>query len=104
MKFSSSKATVRGAVVTTFYVNGLEVATCAVGRDSYCTTKNGVPSNIRNQTKRCVRASWNRSNLATLGVTNPPRISGPDLKWGYTGEAITMKMVKELFTPAAVAA
>lgn len=121
IKITKTTERIHRKEITTFFANGIKVATLATYKEYFCTVKNGAPSNLRDKIKTARDTSWNREGLAQLlGHNNfligrPTRLfSGlekptdpdfiddyPDLKWGHPGKTLSSKTVKDLIIKCA---
>lgn len=102
-KVTSKKTQDRGnVVVTNWFVNGINVATCKTGTDLYCTVKNGRRSMLRDKRRPTKETDWNYVGIKELGINTIDRNifqdDYPDLTWGYTGSVLTKKQIIEIFS------
>lgn len=102
MKITQEKQEVHGGYIKTYLCNGVKIATHERVKEWFCTVdRAGRPSNIRDRMKICNRFSWNYQGLKeVLGEKyadfEEPKVEGPDLRWGFTGEFLSLKQVKEI--------
>lgn len=81
-----------------FMVNGIVVCSTRKYYDSFCSIKNGRPSNIRDTRKLAKSTRWDKSALKDLlGFVPNVRDYYPDLNYGGTGAAISFKEFKQTF-------
>lgn len=102
-KVTSEKTHERGnTVVTTWFVNGINVATCKNGTDLYCSVKDGRRSMLRDRRRPTKETNWNYTGITELGIDIIDckifRNDYPDLTWGYTGSVLTKKQIVEIFS------
>lgn len=115
MKITKTTESIKGrGEVTTFFVDGVAVATHRKFKEWFCTIKKGAPSNIRDRVKNARETSWIREGLEkVLGTTDfrvgyPTRSftrvtetydfynDYPNTTWGYAGSALTVAKIKKL--------
>lgn len=66
MKLIKKQEIIGSRTKISFYVNGIHIATAERYSDWFCSIKNGVRSNLRNQIKKCSKFTWSKIGLVQL--------------------------------------
>jgi hypothetical protein len=98
-KITSEKVVAKnGGVTVKWFINGHHVNTSRKFRDSYCSIKNGRPSNIRDTSKVAMSSSWHKDGITKVFPDKPtiPKDDYHDTTWGYTGSVASKRDIQGL--------
>lgn len=91
MRITTSKETFGKTTTTTFFADGVLVATMERRPEAFCSVKNGRRSVIRDTWKIANNVRWQYEAIKAVSPKFDFTIASPDLSWGYAGEILTKK-------------